>query len=126
MALTTEFREEVTASLNAAGMPAFTPAPSTVTIPAVIVIADDPYVIIDRLGPALAYTVAARIMVITPSRDNAAGLAANETLIDDVLAALPDGVMATRISAPLLDDMGAQGTAYVTEIQITAHVKEGN
>jgi hypothetical protein len=54
--------------------------------------------------------------------DNESGLAACEDLIDRTMAAMPDGVLVIRCGPPLLDDLGAQGSAYSAEMEISAHV----
>ena len=122
MALTTDARVEIADALRAAGLPAFPYLPPTVSLPAVILVPADPYVVPDRIGPTLTYTARFTVSLLAQAIDNASGLAAVESLIDATMAALPDGVMVIRCGPPLLDDMGAQGVAYVADMDISAHV----
>lgn len=126
MALTTDARTEIAAALLAAGLPAFPYIPETVSLPAVMVVPGDPYITLDRIGPTLEYLARFRVFVVVQALDTAAALAANEALLDATITALPVGVSANRVSPPLLDDMGAQGAAMVSEIEVTAHVSERN
>lgn len=121
-ALTTDARHTIAAALLAAGLPAFPYVPETVTLPAVLIIPADPYIVLDRVGRELTYTANFRVHVVAQALDNATGLALAETLIDATLEALPDGTAATRVGPPLLDDLGAQGSAFVAEIAVSAHV----
>jgi hypothetical protein len=124
MALTTDTRTEIAAALAMAGLPAFPYVPETVTLPSVVVVPDDPYIVVDRLGPTLNYTVAYVLHVVTQAIDNEAGLSSCEALIDDTLRAIPDGVRVVRVNRPLIDNLGAQGSAYVAQIFVQAHVAE--
>lgn len=122
MALTTEARTEIATALRAKGLPAFPYLPATVSLPAAILVPGDPYVIPDRIGATLTYTARFRLSLLAQALDNESGLIACEELIDATMAALPDGVLVVRCGPPLLDDLGAQGSAYVAEMEITAHV----
>lgn len=122
MALTTDARTEITDVLRTAGLPAFAYVPATVSLPAVILTPRDPYILPDRIGDTLTYTASFRVSMLAQALDNAAGLAACEDLIDRTMAAMPDGVLVVRCGPPLLDSLGAQGDAYVAEMDITAHV----
>lgn len=122
MALTTDARNEIADALRAAGLPAFPYLPATVSLPAVILVPADPYVIPDRIGSTLTYTARFTVSLLAQAIDNASGLAAVEALIDETMGALPDGVLVIRCGPPLLDDLGAQGAAYVADLEISAHV----
>lgn len=122
MALTTDARKEITAALTAANLPAFPYLPATVSLPAVIITPRDPYVIPDRIGRDLTYTANFRVSMLAQALDNESGLAACEELIDRTMAAMPDGVLVLSVSPPLIDDLGAQGSAYVAEMDVSAHV----
>jgi hypothetical protein len=124
MALTTDARTEIAETLREAGLPAFAYVPPTVSVPAVIVTPDDPYIVTDNIGGTLAYRAAFLVDCLAQATDPAAGLAKVEDLIDSVLAALPSGVWATRVGRPGLDDLGAQGTVYVAQISVNAHLVE--
>lgn len=122
MALTTDARQEIADALNAAGILAFPVVPETLTMPSVVIVPGEPYVIPDRIGPTLAYTASYDLTCVAQAADNAAGLAAVEGMIDAVLAALPDGIRCERVTRPALDDFGAQGAGYVAQIFVTGHL----
>jgi hypothetical protein len=122
MALTTDARVEIASALTMAGLPAFPYLPPTVSLPAVIITPRDPYVVPDRIGRDLTYTANFRVSMLAQALDNEAGLAAVEDLIDRTMAAMPDGVLVLRCGPPLIDDLGAQGSAYVAEMDVAAHV----
>jgi hypothetical protein len=121
--LTTGARDAIAKALRDAGLPAHSYVPETVSPPAVIVIPDDPYIVVNRLGPRLSYSAAFTVTVMVQALDNEASLALCEAHIDAVLDALPSGVSATRVSRPALDDLGAQGAVYVAEVNVTAQVE---
>jgi len=123
MALTTEARDEIATALTAAGILAFKSAPATVTMPSVIVVPAEPYLVVNRIGHGLSYMAAWDLTCIAQALDNESGLANVETLLDNVLAALPDGMAVTRVSRPMLDDFGAQGSGYVSQISVTAQLR---
>jgi hypothetical protein len=122
MALTTDARVEITAAFLAAGLPAFPYLPETVSLPAVIITPRDPYIVVDRIGSVLTYTVGLRVSLLAQALDNEAGVAAVESLIDRTLVALPDGISVLSVGPPLIDNLGAQGSAYIAEMEILAHV----
>jgi hypothetical protein len=121
-ALTTDARKVITDALAAAGLPAFAYVPATVSLPAVIITPRDPYITPDRVGAILTYTAAFRVSCIVQALDNETALAACELLIDRTITALPDGVRFIRGGPPLMDDLGGQGTAFVAELDVEAHV----
>ena len=124
-ALTTELREQLHEQL-AASLPATVsvlPAPpATVRPPLVYLTADSPWVTVDRIGPQLRYTAALRIAMVVPMLDNAAALTQLEDLVDQVLAALPDGVLPGYVQPPTTNVLGAQGSVLGAELSITAHL----
>lgn len=122
MALTTDARQEIADALNAAGILTFPVVPETLTMPSVVIVPGEPYVLPDRIGPTLAYTASYDLTCVAQAADNAAGLAAVEGMIDAVLAALPDGIRCERVTRPALDDFGAQGAGYVAQIFVTGHL----
>jgi hypothetical protein len=124
MALTTDARDEICLYLQMANLPAFPSVPETVTLPSIVILPDDPYAEIDRIGPTLKYTTFLTLNIVVQALDNTTGLANAEALIDATLKALPPGVRVTRVSRPLMDDLGAQGSAYVAQINVAAHVEE--
>ena len=126
MALSTDARQELALLLRDAGLPAFAQMPQTVTLPAVVLVPDSPYLTPTRVGPQLAYQMGLRILVLGQAADNAAGLALIEQLLDDTLSALPGSVLVTRIDPPTLDTLGAQGSAYGSEITAQLHLEGGS
>jgi hypothetical protein len=83
---------------------------------------DDPYLVIDRVGSRLSYTVALVLTIVTPATDITASVRNAEAMVDTALQAIPTGYSVERISTPTLTDMGAQGSAYTTDVNVLAHV----
>ena len=125
MALSTDTRQELTQWLRDQGLPAHASVPPTVSLPSVILVPDSPYLTPNRVGAQLSYQLALRIHCVAAATDNAAGLAAVEALIDQTLTALPTTVNVERVDPPQLDNLGAQGAAYVAEITTTLQVEKG-
>jgi hypothetical protein len=120
----TDARHELSVLLRANGIDAYPYPPETLSLPCVVVYPSDPYLEPNRLGhdtlrAAGFFTLAVAVQAL----DNEAGLSACEALIEDTLMALPSGVQVTRVSRPGLDDTGAQGSVYVSEITITAQLE---
>jgi|DEB0MinimDraft_6_1074348.scaffolds.fasta_scaffold53327_3 hypothetical protein len=123
MALTTTTREELAQVLNLlGGVQAFPTTPPVPPIPGIVIHPDDPYLDVDRLGSRLTYTVNLTITAITQATDINTSLKNAEELVDKVLGQLPAGYLVNRVNAPQLTDMGAQGSAYTTDIAVSAHV----
>lgn len=123
MALTTTTREELAQVLNLlGGVQAFPTTPPVPPIPGIVIHPDDPYLDVDRLGSRLTYTVNLTITAITQATDINTSLKNAEELVDKVLGQLPAGFLVNRVNAPQLTDMGAQGSAYTTDIAVSAHV----
>jgi hypothetical protein len=123
MALTTNTREELAQVLNLiGGVQAFSTTPPVPPIPGIVIHPDDPYLDVDRLGSRLTYTVNLTITAITQATDINTSLKNAEELVDKVLGQLPAGFLVNRVNAPQLTDMGAQGSAYTTDIAVSAHV----
>jgi hypothetical protein len=119
----TDARLAITAALTAAGLPAFSYVPKTVSMPAVIVIPDDPYLTPNRVGSQLSMEIAFVVACVANGNDNEAAVAVCEALAEAVVVSLPDGVRAVRVSRPSLDSIGAQGSVYVAEVTVQAQVQ---
>ena len=123
-ALSTACREELAASLNQSidGVQTFAITPPVAPIPGMVIRPDDPYLVIDRVGSRLSYTVALVLTIVTPATDITASVRTAEAMVDTALEAIPTGYSDERISTPTLTDMGAQGSAYTTDVNVLAHV----
>jgi len=125
MAVATDLRLQLAASLTAAGVPAFASMPHSINPPVVAFTAADPYLRIDRVGATLQYEINLYANLIVPVLDSEGSLLTLETLIDSVLRALPPGVYASDVSAPRVDRLGdAQGSVLIADLAITAQGKE--
>jgi hypothetical protein len=122
-AASTDARLAITTALKTAGLPAFPYVPKTVSMPAVIVIPDDPYLIPNRVGPVLRMEAKYVVVCVAAAHEAEAGVASCEEMAERAILALPDGVTADRVTRPSLDSIGAQGSVYVAEITITAQVE---
>ncbi len=91
-------------------------------IPGMVIRPDDPYLVIDRVGSRLSYMVALVLTIVTPATDISASVKNAEEMVDLALEHIPTGYSVERISTPTLTDLGAQGSAYTTDVNINAHV----
>jgi hypothetical protein len=122
-ALATTCREELAQVLNQLeGVQAFPITPPVPPVPGVVIHPDDPYLDVDRLGTRLTYTVNLTVTVVTPATDMTSSMKTAEGVVDQVLGQLPSGFLVNRVNAPQLTDLGAQGSAYTTDIAVAAHV----
>lgn len=123
-ALSTACREELALALNESidGVQTFAITPPVAPIPGMVIRPDDPYLVIDRVGSRLSYTVALVLTIVTPATDITASVRNAEAMVDTALQAIPTGYSVERISTPTLTDMGAQGSAYTTDVNVLAHV----
>ena len=123
-ALSTTCREELAAALNESidGVQTFAITPPVPPIPGMVIRPDDPYLVIDRVGSRLSYMVALVLTIVTPATDISASVKNAEEMVDLALEHIPTGYSVERISTPTLTDLGAQGSAYTTDVNITAHV----
>lgn len=117
----TNFRTELAANINAAGIQAFASTPSTMPLPCVVLTPDSNYLELVSIGSALTYRVGLRAQINAAALSTEASLEVIEELIDRVIEALPSGVTASTVSAPRLDSLGqGQGSLYVAEITLSA------
>ena len=123
-ALSTTCREELAAALNEniEGVQTFAITPPVPPIPGMVIRPDDPYLVIDRVGSRLSYMVALVLTIVTPATDISASVKNAEEMVDLALENIPTGYSVERISTPTLTDLGAQGSAYTTDVNINAHV----
>ena len=123
-ALSTTCREELAAALNEniEGVQTFAITPPVPPIPGMVIRPDDPYLVIDRVGSRLSYMVALVLTIVTPATDISASVKNAEEMVDLALEHIPTGYSVERISTPTLTDLGAQGSAYTTDVNINAHV----
>lgn len=123
----TSARQEITAALQAAGLPAYAAPLGTTPVPSIVVQPGEPWIAPSVLGRK-TWTVALRLSITVPSIDTATSLTAMETLAMATLNALPPGCDVQDVSAPQLQSLGqAQGTVYAAEIALTVNAtNEGN
>jgi len=125
MAIATDLRLQLAATLTANGVPAFASMPHSVAPPVVAFTAGEPYLRINRVGTTLQYEINLEANLIVPVLDSEGSLKALEALIDSTLRALPPGVYASEVSAPRVDRLGeAQGSVLIADLSITAEGKE--
>jgi len=77
-----------------------------------------------RLGSKLNYQVRLRVLIVVSPRTVDAAVTEAETLLDDVLAAIPDAYTVEYVGPPLITDTGPQGSVVTTEVSVTVHMKE--
>lgn len=122
-ALTTEARLAITTAVAGLGYKVYTATPSVPIAPSIVIMADSPWVIPERLG-RLSYRTQWRLMVVVNPRKNSAAQLDAEDAIDVILPALPTWVAVTSIGPPVLMDVGSQGSILTVEISLTAAMKE--
>lgn len=122
-ALTTEARLAITTAVTGLGYKVYTSTPPVPIPPSIVIMADSPWVIPERLG-RLSYRTQWRLMVIVNPRKNSAAQLDAEDAIDIILQALPGYVAVTSIGPPVLMDVGSQGSIITVEISVTASMKE--
>ena len=122
-ALVTEAREALVAAFTGQGLQVYTTVPAVPRPPAVVIIPDSPWITHER-GTALGYRVRWRVLIVISPRNNEAATLDVENAIDLLLPLIPAGFSWDVVNPPQLNDVGAQGTVYTTEINISAHMKE--
>jgi len=122
-ALVTEAREALVAAFTGQGLQVYTTVPAVPRPPAVVIIPDSPWITHER-GTALGYQVRWRVLVIISPRNNEAATLDIENAIDLLLPLIPAGFSWDVINPPQLNDVGAQGTVYTTEINVSVSMKE--
>lgn len=118
----TRARRELAAALTQAGLPAFDSMPATLTVPAVVIAPDQPYLTPNRVGGKLTGQLRLRLGLFASAADNQAALEVCEQLAEQVLAALPHGVTVLDLSAPRVEAV-AQGAAYLMDLTAIAQIQ---
>jgi hypothetical protein len=122
-ALTTEARLAITTSMTGLGYKVYTSTPQVPIPPSIVIMADSPWVVPERLGRKSYRTQWRLVVVVNPRKNSAAQLDA-EDAIDTILGALPVYAVVTDVGPPTLVDVGAQGSVITVDIRITAAMKE--
>jgi len=122
-ALVTEAREALVAAFTGQGLQVYTTVPAVPRPPAVVIVPDSPWITHER-GTALGYRVRWRVLIVISPRNNEAATLDVENAIDLLLPLIPAGFSWDVINPPQLNDVGAQGTVYTTEINVSVSMKE--
>jgi hypothetical protein len=122
-ALVTEAREALVAAFTGQGLQVYTTVPAVPRPPAVVIIPDSPWITHER-GTALGYRVRWRVLIVISPRNNEAATLDVENAIDLLLPLIPAGFSWDVVNPPQLNDVGAQGTVYTTEINVSVSMKE--
>ena len=113
----------ITASVTGLGYKVYTSTPPVPIPPSIVIMADSPWVVPERLG-RLSYRTQWRLVVVVNPRKNSAAQLDAEDAIDTILGALPKYAVVTDIGPPTLVDIGAQGSVITVDIRLTASMKE--
>ena len=124
-ALTTEARELLITAFTSSGYRVYDTVPNIPTPPAIVVIPDSPWILPGRLGSNLNYECRWKILIVIKKRQNAAETLDSENAVDTLLGLIPETFQVTGVNAPQLNDLGSQGIAVTTEINVTIQMKEG-
>lgn len=124
MALTTEAREALVTAFSGQGLKVYTTVPAVPIAPSVVITPDSPWIVPERIGSNLNYRVRWRVLVVISPRNNEAATLDIENAIDTLIPLIPSGFSWDLVNPPQLNDVGAQGTVYTTEINVSAHMKE--
>jgi hypothetical protein len=122
-ALVTEAREALVAAFTGQGLQVYTTVPAGPRPPAVVIVPDSPWITHER-GTALGYRVRWRVLIVISPRNNEAATLDVENAIDLLLPLIPAGFSWDVVNPPQLNDVGAQGTVYTTEINVSVSMKE--
>jgi len=123
-ALTTEARGLIQSALTAAGIDNYQSPPPVPKPGMVVVLPDQPWVDVDRIGSRLNYTARFRLLLLVDGRSNAGAQLYAEDLLDEVLAALPDAFRVTYVGPPQFVDIGGQGQIMAVEVSTQVTMKE--
>lgn len=121
-AITTDARQAIITALSGVAATVYDTVPPAPIPPAVVVAPDSPWFVPATIGNRLRGELRLRCMCVT--RDGQGGIDRLESLIEAVMSALPDGVAVDEVSPPQSTDLGAQGSALMSEIAIRLHIKE--
>lgn len=123
MALTTDSREALVSAFSGQGLQVYTTVPAVPRPPAVVIVPDSPWITHER-GGSLGYKVRWRVLIVISPRNNEAATLDIENAIDALLPLIPAGFTWDVINPPQLNDVGAQGTVYTTEMNVSVSMKE--
>jgi hypothetical protein len=123
MALTTDSREALISAFTGQGLQVYTTVPAVPRPPAIVIVPDSPWITHER-GTALGYRVRWRVLIVISPRNNEAATLDVENAIDLLLPLIPTGFSWDVVNPPQLNDVGAQGTVYTTEINVSVSMKE--
>jgi hypothetical protein len=98
-ALTTEARLAITAAVTGLGYKVYTSTPPVPIPPSIVIMADSPWVVPERLGRKSYRTQWRLVVVVNPRKNSAAQLDA-EDAIDTILGALPVYAVVTDVGPP--------------------------
>ena len=99
-------------------------APPVPTPPCLVITADSPWMTPGTVGGALRNELHLKVLIVVLDRDNAAAMAELEDHVEGVLGALKGKAVIREVTPPASTDIGAQGSALVSEVRITLNVKE--
>lgn len=122
-ALTTEARTAIATAVTGLGYKVYATTPAIPIPPSIVIMADSPWVVPERLG-RLSYRTQWRLVVVVNPRKNSAAQLDAEDAVDDILKALPSYVAVVDVGPPSLVDTGAQGSVITVDIRVQASMKE--
>lgn len=123
-ALSTEARELLINAFTNSGLKVYDTVPNIPTPPAIVIIPDSPWILPTRLGSNLNYECRWKILIVIKKRQNAAETLDSENAVDNILNLIPNTFQVVNVNAPQLNDLGTQGIAVTTEINVTIQMKE--
>jgi len=124
MALTTEARAMLITAFSGHGYRIYDTVPSTPITPSIVIVADSPWVLVNRLGSNLNYNCRWRVLININARVNDTATLQTETALDTILALVPTNFLVESVSSPELLSIGAQGTVVSTAINLSIDMKE--
>lgn len=124
-ALSTEARELLTTAFTSSGYRVYDTVPNIPTPPAIVVRPDSPWLVPGRLGSNLNYEARWIITIVIKKRQNAAETLDTENAVDTILGLIPTSFTVRAVNAPQMTDLGSQGMAITTEIEVSIQMKEG-
>jgi hypothetical protein len=121
-AISTQARKAVATALDTALSATVYPVAPRVPIPpCVTLVPDTPWMIPATFGGRLRVQLNLRALVVTLDNND---LGTHETLLENVLVALPEGTVVKSVSPPSSSDLGAQGSVLVSEVNFSLNLKE--
>ena len=123
-ALATDARQEIAAAVALAvpDVPVVAMLPPTVTPPLIALRPRSPYMTPTSLGTQLRYRLELSLVLMVPATDLVAGIARLELLAEAIYPALAH-LQVGELTAPRVEDLGAQGSAVLAELDLTALIE---